>query len=532
MVLIFSLAICIAVIVIVFFWLKEPEMRPLGTYETEELIPILDHFDQKKINYELIGNTIRVPSESYAKLKLSLTRAGLQSTIPEGDDILLTDMGFGTSQRVEKERLKLSRERQLARAIEQFKQIRRAQVLLATPKESVFVRHRQMASASVFLTLLPNATLGQSEISAIVDMVSTAVPGLRPNKVTVTNQHGRLLNSGTEDSASIAQRKEYELEQKQEHILRKKIDAILIPVLGLGQYTAEVDISMDFTQIEETQKQFDPTRPAMRSEFTVEDSNQGRVIGGIPGALSNQPPIESAIPEDIKTMQTEGLSSNGGSSHKEATRNYELDTTIRHKRGQTSRIARQTVSVAVDYQSVRDPVSGDVQRQALQAVDIDKLRRLLMGGIGFQASRGDVLEVISVSFNTPEFTNVVNEAIWDHPNFSQWMRWVIAALVIIIVLVLIRPALKNLLYPDEIAVADSEMKNNGLSVTQQGEDGEFIASGQRLDETEESEVDLMLSLPDLHKDEDFLKAVRALVANEPDLAAQVVQHWIDDDDKG
>ena len=345
-ILVLSVAICVALIVMVVVWIKEPEMRPLGSYETEELIPILDHFDQKKIDYQLDGNTIRVPTDKYSSIKLDLTRSGLNSRTAEGDDILLKDMGFGVSQRLENERLKLSRERQLARAIEQISQVRKAQVLLAMPKQSVFVRHNQDATATVFLTLASGGALGQQEVDSIVDMVATAVPGLRPTRVTVTDQHGRLLSSGTEDPSSTAKRKEYELERKQEQSLREKIDAILMPVLGLGNYTSQVDIAMDFSALEETRKRYDPATAATRSEFTREDSNSGQVVAGIPGALSNQPPVSSAIPENIKDMQA-GTSSGNGRMHRESTRNYELDTTISHKRAQTGVIDRQTVSVAI-----------------------------------------------------------------------------------------------------------------------------------------------------------------------------------------
>ena len=278
-ILVLSVAICVALIVMVVVWIKEPEMRPLGSYETEELIPILDHFDQKKIDYQLDGNTILVPTDKYSSIKLDLTRSGLNSRTAEGDDILLKDMGFGVSQRLENERLKLSRERQLARAIEQISQVRKAQVLLAMPKQSVFVRHNQDATATVFLTLASGGALGQQEVDSIVDMVATAVPGLRPTRVTVTDQHGRLLSSGTEDPSSTAKRKEYELERKQEQSLREKIDAILMPVLGLGNYTSQVDIAMDFSALEETRKRYDPATAATRSEFTREDRSEERRVG-------------------------------------------------------------------------------------------------------------------------------------------------------------------------------------------------------------------------------------------------------------
>ncbi|MFA0676356.1 flagellar basal-body MS-ring/collar protein FliF, partial [Vibrio sp. 10N.222.51.A6] len=284
-VLVLSISICVALIVMLFFWVKEPEMRPLGAYETEELIPVLDYLDTQKIEYSLEGNTISVPASEYNSLKLNMVRAGLNQERNTGDDILMQDMGFGVSQRLEKERLKLSRERQLAKAIEQMKQVRKAQVLLALPKQSVFVRHNQEASASVFLTLKTGTNLKQQEVDSVVDMVASAVPGMKTSRITVTDQHGRLLSSGSQDPMSAARRKEHELERNQEQALREKIDSILIPILGFGNYTAQVDIQLDFSAVEQTRKRFDPNTPATRSEYTLEDYNNGNVVAGIPGAL-------------------------------------------------------------------------------------------------------------------------------------------------------------------------------------------------------------------------------------------------------
>ena len=149
----------------------------MGAYQTEELIPILDHLDQQKIDYQLEGNTVLVPDQDYSSIKLNLTRAGLNTEQIEGDDILMEDMGFGVSQQLERERLKLSRERQLASAIEKIQAVSKARVLLALPKQSVFVRLNQEASATVFITVRGINQLGQEEIDSIVDMVSSAVPG-------------------------------------------------------------------------------------------------------------------------------------------------------------------------------------------------------------------------------------------------------------------------------------------------------------------------------------------------------------------
>ncbi|OBT26793.1 flagellar basal-body MS-ring/collar protein FliF [Vibrio splendidus] len=523
-VLVLSISICVALIVMLFFWVKEPEMRPLGAYETEELIPVLDYLDLQKIEYTLEGNTISVPASEYNSLKLNMVRAGLNQERNAGDDILMQDMGFGVSQRLEQERLKLSRERQLAKAIEQMKQVRKAQVLLALPKQSVFVRHNQEASASVFLTLKTGTNLKQQEVDSVVDMVASAVPGMKTSRITVTDQHGRLLNSGSQDPMSAARRKEHELERNQEQALREKIDSILIPILGFGNYTAQVDIQLDFSAVEQTRKRFDPNTPATRSEYTLEDYNNGNTVAGIPGALSNQPPADASIPQDVAQMK-DGAMTGQGSVHKEATRNFELDTTISHERKQSGTVNRQTVSVAIKDRQSLNPDTGEVVHTPIPASEINAIRQVLIGTVGFDENRGDLLNVLSMQF-APQVTDVVADVpIWEHPNFNDWVRWFASALVIIVVvLVLVRPAMKKLLNP----AADDDDQMYGPDGMPIGADGETSLIGGDIEGGELFEFGSSIDLPNLHKDEDVLKAVRALVANEPELAAQVVKNWMVD----
>lgn len=521
-VLVLSISICVALIVMLFFWVREPDMRPLGAYETEELIPVLDYLDQQKQQYKLDGNTILVPVSDYNSLKLSMVRAGLNQNRQAGDEILMQDMGFGVSQRLEQERLKLSRERQLAKAIEEMRQVNKARVLLALPKQSVFVRHNQEASASVFLTVRTGANLKQEEIDAVVDMVASAVPGMKPSRVTVTDQHGRLLSSGSQDPVSAARRKEQELEKQQEEALRGKIDSVLIPILGLGNYTAQVDIELDFSAVEQTRKVFDPNTPATRSEYTLEDYNNGNVVAGVPGALSNQPPADASIPQDVAQMK-DGSVMGQGSVHKEATRNYELDTTISHERKQSGVINRQTVAVAVKSRSSVNPDTGEVTYTPLSEADLNSIRQVLIGTVGYSENRGDLLNVLSMPFAEPEMEQIVDVPIWEHPNFNDWVRWFASALVIIIViLVLVRPAMKKLINP----AADNDDQMYGPDGMPIGADGETSLIGSDIDGGELFEFGSGIDLPNLHKDEDVLKAVRALVANEPELVAQVVKNWM------
>lgn len=524
--LILGLAICLAIAVFILLWGKEPDMRPLGTYTTQELVKTLDFLDQQKIPYEVDGKSVLVSAENYPNIKLALTRAGLANVTDassDGEDILLKDSSFGVSQRMEAERLKLSRERQLASAIEQFQNVAKAQVLLAIPKDNVFARNERKPSATVVVNL-KGAALGQGEVDSIVDMVASAVHGLEPTRVTVTDQNGRLLNSGSQDPLAAQTRKEFAMQQKQELEYKQKIDAILIPVLGADNYTAEVDLSLDFSQQEQTRKTYNPDLPAVRSEMTLEENSSGSSNGGVPGALSNQPPAASTIPEQA-TASESGAAANGR-SRKEATRNFELDTTVSHTRRQMGGIRRMTVSVAVDYKSMT-AADGKVTREARSQAELDTLRRLLSGGLGFDVTRGDTLEVVAIPFNRPELEAVAATPVYDEPWFWRAVRIAASVLVIIVLIVtVVRPMLKRLLYPDAKPEGELDFDNHTVLG---GDDELSLLAAQAEAEPVFGLRDGQLKLPDLHRDEDLLKAVRALVANEPDLAAQVIKEWVTKD---
>ncbi|MGY3921878.1 flagellar basal-body MS-ring/collar protein FliF [Aeromonas jandaei] len=524
--LILGLAICLAIAVFILLWGKEPDMRPLGTYTTQELVKTLDFLDQQKIPYEVDGKSVLVSAENYPNIKLALTRAGLANVTDassDGEDILLKDSSFGVSQRMEAERLKLSRERQLASAIEQFQNVAKAQVLLAIPKDNVFARNERKPSATVVVNL-KGAALGQGEVDSIVDMVASAVHGLEPTRVTVTDQNGRLLNSGSQDPLAAQTRKEFAMQQKQELEYKQKIDAILIPVLGADNYTAEVDLSLDFSQQEQTRKTYNPDLPAVRSEMTLEENSSGSSNGGVPGALSNQPPAASTIPE--QATAGESSSAANGRSRKEATRNFELDTTVSHTRRQMGGIRRMTVSVAVDYKSMT-AADGKVTREARSQAELDTLRRLLSGGLGFDVTRGDTLEVVAIPFNRPELEAVAATPVYDEPWFWRAVRIAASVLVIIVLIVtVVRPMLKRLLYPDAKPEGELDFDNHTVLG---GDDELSLLAAQAEAEPVFGLRDGQLKLPDLHRDEDLLKAVRALVANEPDLAAQVIKEWVTKD---
>ncbi len=525
MTLVVVLVISVAIAIFVVLFVQEPDYRPLAKMDTEELIETLDYLDANLIDYKLEGNIIQVRVDEYQKIKLGMSREGLAQAEQAGADIIMQDMGFGVSQRVEMERLKHAREKQIAATIEDIASIKKARVLLALPKENVFARREKKASATVVLTANRGAVISGEEVDAVVDIVASAVQGMEPDRVTVPDSNGRLLNSGSQDSLSARARKEYEIERQRETEYQEKIDSILIPVIGIGNYTAQVDVTMDFTAVEQTQRRYNPDLPAVRSEMVIEENSVGSIAAGIPGAVSNQPPLDANIPEQA--------GGNGqvapvpGRTTKESTRNYELDTTISHTKQQTGVIRRLSVSVAVDYLQTTGE-DGTVTSEARTPEELLSIRRLLQGGIGFDVTRGDSLEVVSMPFSRIDTGAEEELPIWEQPFFMPLVQGVMGGLVVIaLIFAVIKPMLSRLINPDDGQAGDDFDADEGLDL---GDDTINMLSS----EFDEGQVgfapDGSLMLPDLHKDEDVLKAVRALVANEPELSAQVVKGWLMQDE--
>jgi flagellar M-ring protein FliF len=526
MTIVIALAICFAIAIFVLMLANQPEYRFLTKLPTEQLIKTMDFLDSNQVEYRQENNTISVESDEYQNVKLMLAREGLTEGPSEGSEILMQDMGFGVSQRLESERLKHSREQQLARTIEELKTISRARVLLAIPRENVFAKRSKNPSATVVLTLHRGRLLSEEEVDSVVDIVASAVQGMDPNRVTVTDQNGRLLNSGSQDSVSSRSRKEFEIEQKREKEYMDKIDSILIPVVGLGNYTAQVDVAMDFTNTEETQRRYNSDLPALRSEMKVEDNTIGGLLGGIPGALTNQPPLDSNIPENATgSAQQQSMP---GRKHSESTRNYELDEAISYTKQQTGVIHRISVSVALDYLSEVN-AEGEPTPTPRSVQEMANIRRLLQGSIGFSLQRGDSLDVVTLPFSRPDVIAVEETPLWKDPAIYKYAK-LIGAVILIATLffAVVRPMLKRLINPEQTPSGYGD-KSLDSHIDLGDETMDMLTS-----EFDAGAVgfapDGSLQLPDLHRDEDVLKAVRALVANEPELSSQVVKSWLNEDE--
>lgn len=518
---------------------KAPESeRRLGQYSTQDIGSVLDFLENEGYKYRLSGNTISVDVKDYNEITEKMLRQGIalpQEKTDEGDQIIMSDTGFGVSQRMENERIKHGREVQLARAIERIDGVQHATVLLAIPKENVFAREKSRPSAAVVVTLKQNAYLTPENVNSIRFLVSSSVHNLMSKDVSVTDQQGRQLSAEVKtDTAENKLQREFEIRTMREAQYRDKLDTILAPMLGLGNYSSEVDVTLDTTVQEETSQLYNPDSQAVRSETLKEQSGNDEKTNpyGVPGSLSNQPPANASIPQQLKngTANAASTTSDNKKESREAVRNYEVDTTLRHTVRPSNVVQRLTVSVAVDYVKQLDK-DGNITYVPRSQEDLDKIADLVRGGLGLNESRGDFVKVETVSFPHGDIKPPLP---WYEQEFFYRLVRIGGSIIIVLIVIIfiIRPLLNKLLHKDEDELnpdvdqdeLDSQSALDGY------DDFNLIAKNKELaDQVYTINHEGGIELPNLHKEADLLKAVRTLASNEPQLTAEVIKDWLEED---
>ncbi len=241
--------------------------------------------------------TLTVPETSFYEAKMLLAQQGLPKSAPTGD-ALISSLPLGASRAVEGEKLRTAREMDLARTIEAIDSVDTAKVHVASEGPSVFLRDDSKPQASVMLRLRAGRSLSDSQVQAIVHLVASSVPNLSPDGVSVVDQAGRLLSGGGNDSISQASTRQVEIQSKIEARYLEALTKILTPIVGPGNFTAEVHADVDFTETQATRESYPKDTAVVRQEqgsWTGDKNGAGAEARGIPGALSNQPPAASQV---------------------------------------------------------------------------------------------------------------------------------------------------------------------------------------------------------------------------------------------
>ncbi|MET3440772.1 flagellar M-ring protein FliF [Variovorax paradoxus] len=395
-------------------WSRAPDYGVLYTNVSDrDGGAIIASLQQMNVPYKFAegGGAILIAGDKVPEVRLKLAAQGL----PKGGGVgfeLLDNQKFGTSHFAEQVNYQRGLEGELARSIESIGSVESARIHLALPKPSLFVRDQKKPSASVVLTLHRGRSIDEGQVSAIVHMVSSSVPELNAKSVTVVDQHGNLLSAANAGARGLdVSQLKYAQEIEQGYI--RRIEAILQPIVGATNVRAQVAADIDFSVVERTEESYkpnqDPRSTAIRSQQSSESTQQGATPpGGVPGALSNQPPqtpaapitappAPNAAPRPPAPAAPTTAGSAPGSARKDVTTNYELDRSIRHVQQGAGGVKRLSVAVVVNHRDAPDG-NGKMSQRALTPAEVEQIRNLVKEAMGFSQERGDSLNVVNSAF--------------------------------------------------------------------------------------------------------------------------------------
>ncbi|HPE78416.1 MAG TPA: flagellar basal-body MS-ring/collar protein FliF [Gammaproteobacteria bacterium] len=520
-----GIAASVALGVAVVLWSQAPNYAPLyGNLAEKDASQVMEALQQVGVDYRVdqASGMVMVPAAKVKELRMQLAGQGLPNSVGMGFELLQQDTGFGTSQMVEKARYQQALQGELARTIATIGAVQSARVHLAIPKQSVFVRKRQPPSASVALRLHSGRILEEGQVEAIVHMVASSIPELEPGRVTVVDHKGRLLSGDPESREMKLSATQFEHTRRIEEHYRDRIESLLAPIVGRDKVRAQVTADVDFTVTEQTQERYNPDQPALRSEQVNEEQMRGAGAGGVPGALSNQPPAAGNAPEN--SQGPDGQAADAINSSRQATRNYELDRVISHTRMSPLSLRRLSVAVVVDDITNVD-ADGNVSVRERTPEEIERLTDLVREAVGFDTRRGDSVRVLNSSFLSPEpVADLPEIPIWEQGWFLDTVKQVGGLLlVLVLIFVVLKPTMKRLTtgHAGMAAEAAGSARVEGPLGDRQAGGGTQSDEGLLLGSDGEP-----VRLPGGGRYENIMDAARNLVDEDPKRVAQLVKTWM------
>lgn len=512
-----GLAASISIGVTAAFWMSNPGYTVLfSNVSDKEASEIVNALTSAGIPYRLDNNSgaVTVPGEKVHAARLKLAEQGLPKSSGFGLEIMEGGSSFSTSQFMENARYQHALETELARTISSMQPVQSARVHLAVPKSTVFLGKKQAPGASVLLQLYGGRSVTDAQVSAIIHLVASSIPELEAGKVTVVDQTGRLLNSPDDASELGLSTRQLDYVHRVEDSYVKRVENLLVPMLGAGRVHTTVTAEVDFTQREETQEIYDPETVVRSEQVAEERARGGGLLGGIPGALSNQPPPPTqtsatpgaAVPADAANAQAAAAApATPDNESIRRTRNFEMDRTLSHIKQPFGGIQRLSVAVLVAEKTVTDD-EGNSSFEKLGDAELAAMTKLVRDAVGYDEKRGDTVSVSSMAFyQAPD-----NGAEAEEPGFLQnpavqsyGKQGLAALLILVVALVLVKPLLRALA---------SGVPAAGGQAALAGPAGNYAAS-----------VRTPLSY------DDKVSVARQLADKNPERVAQIVRAWVQSD---
>ncbi len=528
--LIVSAAAAISLIVALVLWAQSPNYRVLyNNISDQDGGAIVAQLAQMNVPYRFDerGGAIMVPADQVYEARLKLAQLGL----PKGGAVgfeLLDQEKFGISQFSEQVNFQRALEGELSRTIETLGSVRSARVHLAMPKPSLFVREAKQPTASVTVHLDNGRTMDAGQVNAISYLISSAVPGLNADQVTIVDQAGRLL-SQKGDQAQQTSRLKYTNEVEAD--FQRRIQSILAPIVGSQNVRAQVTAQIDFTVHEQTAEQFQPNsspeKMSIRSRQTSDSEQGGKNInGGVPGALSNQPPTPATAPltQPAGTAnQAQGAAAGNKNtaaeanaaaamvpfnSSKDSTTNYELDRTLTHIKRSTGSVERLSVAVVVNHLPGKDGTP-----QPLSKEQMAQINALVKEAVGYSEARGDTLNIVNSAFSNADDDQAL--PLWKQPEvISLLMSAARYLMVAIVAWILWRKAVQP------AWMRHQELALQRLALEKEARQAELDELARKNESTAKAKAQARVDL------ELNTQHLREMAENGPQVIALVLRQWM------
>ncbi len=493
---------------------------------------IMSALEKENVPHKVNNNgSIMVPPEQVNQLRLKLASQGL----PRGGAVgfeLLDNQKFGLSSFAEQVNYHRGLEGELARTIQSISAVQNARVHLAIPQKTVFIREVKEPTASVMLNLYPGRVLDSAQIAGISNLVASSVPELNVNNVSITDQNGTLISKSDKGNSLAHGDDQFKYTKNIEKNIEQTIGDILNPILGKENYTVRVNADIDFSLREQTEELYSPNnspdKQAIRSQVTAETaSSGGGGAGGIPGALSNQPPVPATAPivagqqqpnrrngqPLMGNMDVAGITApinNLGqpiNATKNSNVNYEVDKTIKHTKSAQGQIKKLSTSIVVNYRKETGK-DGKETNQPIPEEELKRIEDAVRVAMGFNEERGDKLSVINAPF-TPQLQIDNSIPFWKDQNNIEYAKEIFKNLLMLVLgwfiwSKMIKPIVNVMTNKDD-------KKKDGESKT---EVGGVLADGS------EGGV----------KEEDYatiLEKAKTIAVTDPNSVSHIVKEWME-----
>ncbi|WP_394138487.1 flagellar basal-body MS-ring/collar protein FliF [Vibrio chagasii] len=505
-----------AAIIVIMLWTSSERFRPLysksANFDSSQVLHMLD---EESIRYQLSQDDgqILVPEGDVAKIRMILASKGLKEQLPSGFDSLDSSKSLGESQFMENARYRHALEGELARSITTMSAVSLARVHLAIPKESLFMRDdAEQPRASVIVHIINGMDLKPTQVESIINLVSGAVIGLKSEHVRVVDQHGRLLsNDATVGDITVTTGKQSDYKRNLEKTLVAQATDMLTPILGAANFRVQIASDIDFSKVEETEEIY--ADPVVRKETLLSDMNESSMALGIPGALSNTPPVTDGEPQPEPNAKL---------NRSETSRDYAVSGKVRHTQHQQGVLQNLSVSIVVN--DLANP------NQTWTPEELTNVENVVRSAIGFNTERGDSIHITHFPFVIASIPEQAPIAWFENTHIMQPLKYLLGVMLSgLMIMVVLRPLAQYLTKSAEQEELEAESMEYDDVITKEERAADAALQSKLeslgIDATGIKALDDNLPSADSPL-EVQIKHLKLIAKEDPNRVAEILRTWI------